>query len=156
MRADALSTIASVRHFLTSQLLDAVPQSLRSELRSAVKNLADAEAELDAAGGRIDEEDLRLLDLCRQALAILPPEAGLEQQCVDLEADGIDTQNTFRLRLDRQARVLALTTAVLLRLQGRVGDEEAEPQREVLGMLYRELGAQAILRSRWQSVFDVS
>ena len=49
MNPDALDLLAMVARFLDESLSSQVPHALRSDVRAAAKNLADARAELDAA-----------------------------------------------------------------------------------------------------------
>ena len=51
---NALQTLALVRDFLDEQVVPNVAASLRSEVRAAIKLLAEAEREIDAIGGDLN------------------------------------------------------------------------------------------------------
>ncbi|MGQ0701015.1 MAG: hypothetical protein ACT4PZ_22580 [Panacagrimonas sp.] len=166
MSRDALTTLADVQGFLETQVLDAVPRSLRSELRAAIKNLADAREELDALPGQLPQEGRRLLALCLEGVAALqalkitdlaPMSLRCEQLGLRMQDDGA----SLRERIGAHAEALNLSSTLVVQLQRGLracapDDARQAALRELLRRFYGELQAQAAGRLRWQSVFPVS
>lgn len=166
MSHDVFATLTDVRGFLATQVLDAVPRSLRSELRAAIKLLDDIEDELDMLPELLPHECERLLALCFEGIAqSTGPDAAdadsLVQRCNRLQHRSREPGATTIERISVHHELLQLSATLMVQLQHRLRactkDDPCQPAlREQLRRFYRELQAQAVSRLPWQSVFPSS
>jgi hypothetical protein len=141
MTPDALELLSMVAAFLEDTVAGQVPPALRSDVRAAAKNLADARDELDAAFPLLARECGELAGLvakAREALDMQPP----------LQADSAPATSLSALKLshDRLAQDLGDT---ILMLQA----SDNETARAALTDIFTVLREQAGRRLGWQSVF---
>ena len=134
MSADAITVLEAVRAYLTEKLLPAVPASQRSDLRAAAKLIDNALGELDMLHPMLQNECAEMEQLCR-------------------EAESLAAQHGELARVTTAARELAAEahgeSLTALRLQAIPGEASARQMRGLLELL----GAHALARARWQSVF---
>lgn len=163
MSHHAFATLTDVRRFLCTQVLDAMPRSLRSELRAAIKLLDEVEDELDTLPELLPAECERLLALCSEGIAHATTAAAadtelLAQHCDRLRQRLHEPRATTRERFSVHQELLQLSGTLMVKLQGRQrecakDDPRQAALREQLRRFYSELQAQALTRLPWQSVF---
>mgnify|MGYP000985970793 CR=1 FL=1 len=179
MSRGTLPPLDALGAFLERDVVPALHGSLKSELRAALKNLRDAEAELAVLPALLPAECSALLRLGAEALAWLA-DNGRDAISILLDQDVHIIGHIFRVRgaethaqIDRRMTdgfygtdsligfgqdVARLTGRILIRLQALARDPALDaPGRETAqGMVthfYLELRAHAEARIPWQSVF---
>lgn len=166
MSRGTLPPLDALGAFLERDVVPALHGSLKSELRAALKNLRDAEAELAVLPALLPAECSALLRLGAEALAWLADNgrdakeslAALAETHAQIDrrmTDGFyGTDSLIGFGQD----VARLTGRILIRLQALARDPALDaPGRETAqGMVthfYLELRAHAEARIPWQSVF---
>lgn len=141
MKPDALDLLSIVAQFLEGAAANAVSQELRSEVRAAAKNLADARVQLDEAFPllvRECEELTRAIGSAREVLG----------EPVHTEPDRQEPENLSELYA-RHEGLLAQLGDLLLRLQAMDSDDARQVQVSIFVMMREQAGR----RLSWQSVF---
>lgn len=133
-------TLDAVRAFLADTLLAETPAHLRSELRAAIKLLAETGVQIDALPALLPAESGVLLDLLDEAGATETDELRrrLAAGPVALTSQ-LELQDTIGVRVGE----------VLCALQGRNDAAAADLAARIVATL----AAQAQARLGWQSVF---
>lgn len=166
MSRGTLPPLDALGAFLEHDVVPALHGGLKSELRAALKNLRDAEAELAVLPALLPAECSALLRLGAEALAWLADNgrdakeslAALAETHAQIDrrmTDGFyGTDSLIGFGQD----VARLTGRILIRLQALARDPALDaPGRETAqGMVthfYLELRAHAEARIPWQSVF---
>ena len=150
MSADAITVLEAVRAYLTEKLLPAVPASQRSDLRAAAKLIDNALGELDMLHPMLQNECAEMEQLCREAESLAAQHGELARVTtaareLAAEAHG---ESLTALR-ERHGQWSALCGDLALALQALPGEASARQMRGLLELL----GAHALARARWQSVF---
>lgn len=135
MNPDALDLLAMVARFLDESLSSQVPHALRSDVRAAAKNLADARAELDAAFPLLARECDELSAALGGAAPDHHAQRGLAPSLTGLQAE--------------HARLLGEVGDRVLALQAKGEPASCTALAEIFALLRDQAGR----RLGWQSVF---
>lgn len=141
MKPDALDLLAIVAQFLEGAAANAVSQELRSEVRAAAKNLADARVQLDEAFPLLTrecEELAQAIDAARSAL----------DESAHTEPDRQEPEKLSELHAQHEV-LLAQLGDLLLRVQATKSDDARQAQASIFALLREQAGR----RLSWQSVF---
>ncbi len=154
MSVGPFETLASVRDFLTRDVLPAVPKEIAGEVRAAVKLLEEVADELDWLPAVLRAECEEMLALQEKTREIMNSEVGDE-----LRQQIIASPGSIREQLELHSNMVEAVTVVVLKLQTRIRELSAENDgsillRALLDQHYEMLGRHAGTRLRWQSVFD--
>ncbi|GGY90738.1 hypothetical protein [Novosphingobium colocasiae] len=133
-------TLDAVRAFLADTLLAETPAHLRSELRAAIKLLAETGAQLDALPALLPAESGALLDLIDEAGAT---------QTEDLRCRLAAGPAALTDQLALQDAIGIRVGEVLCALHGRSDPAAADLAARIVATL----AGQAQARLGWQSVF---
>lgn len=154
MSVGPFETLASVRDFLTRDVLPAVPKEIAGEVRAAVKLLEDVADELDWLPAVLRAE-------CEEMLALLIKTQGVIVTGIDdeLRRQIVAPPGSIREQLELHRTMTEMATSVVLKLQAgirelSVENNESMKLRDLLDQHYEMLGRHAETRLRWQSVFD--
>ncbi|HZZ51788.1 MAG TPA: hypothetical protein VFE65_33245 [Pseudonocardia sp.] len=160
MTIDGLSTLSSVRAFLMTEVLPAVPDELAGELRAAAKLLAGVETELDTRYSSLATETRDLIAHAADAARLL----GLDEAASACERLAVSDSGVASARLteleSRWSRARQLSSTLLRELQGResdpaVSEADRRAARALLREFYTSLTSHARTRLDWQAVFPV-
>ncbi|HEX4109370.1 MAG TPA: hypothetical protein VHX88_14635 [Solirubrobacteraceae bacterium] len=146
MRPDGLQTIGAVRGYLDGVARAGMPPEQRSEVRAALKLLANAQLELSELAGLLRTESAELLALCAGTAALTGVQEP-EQRAPELDATLPELQEHHA-----HARRASAQAILALQLQARDG---SGPALDLLDRFYVALGRHAERRLPWQSVFPV-
>ena len=154
MSVGPFETLASVRDFLTRDVLPAVPKEIASEVRAAVKLLEEVADELDwlPAVLRAACEEMLALQIKTQGVIVTGIDDELRRQIVA-------PPGSIREQLELHRTMTEMVTSVVLKLQAGIRELSAESGasialRDLLDQYYDMLGRHAETHLRWQSVFD--
>ncbi len=154
MSVDPFQTLASIRDFLTRDVLPAVPKEIAGEVRAAVKLLEDVADELDWLPAVLHAECAEMLALHIKARDVIA--TGVDD---DLRRKIVSPPGSILEQLELHRTMTEMTTSFVLKLQAGirallVENNESMKLRDVLDQYYVMLGRHAETRLRWQSVFD--
>jgi hypothetical protein len=160
MTPNGLQVLESLQTFLQSDVLPLVPKRKRSDMRAAIKSLANARQELDELYPLLVRECAECELLCREAAQAMPGSGtsgtpAPDDACRVAESVGEredapgNWPSTLSELITRHAGLLSRLGDLVLRLQ-RDGAPEA---KRTLARIYRTMGEHSRKRLRWQSVF---
>lgn len=159
---NVFASLENVRAFLDAQVLPQVPGELRSELRAAIKVLADAGREIDALPAILAREGATMLDLLADAAAldgaIITPSdlSDWRRRHAEAGADGLRRLSAFHDALSAEVGRVLVAIQQAARVAGPSGAGPAAGRaasRALARRYYQALGEQAGSRLDWQSVF---
>jgi hypothetical protein len=153
MSGDPFATLASVRDFLSNQVLSVVPKEMASEVRAAAKLLQNVADEIDWLPAVLRAECEEMLALQSKTQEVI--KVGISD---DLRQQIIAPPGSIREQLELHRNMTEIVTTIVLKLQTRMRELSAETEesmnlRAVLDQYYEMLGRHAETRLRWQSVF---
>jgi len=159
---NVFASLDAVQAFLDAQVLPQVPGELRSELRAAIKVLADAGREIDALPVLLARECATMLDLLTDARALdgaIVTPSGLEdwrRRHAEADAGGLRDLSAFHEALNAEVGRVLVAIQRAARAAVPVGadaDASHAACRALARHFYQALGEQARSRLDWQSVF---
>ncbi len=154
MSVGPFETLASVRDFLTRDVLPAVPKEIAGEVRAAVKLLEDVADELDWLPAVLHAECEEMLALRIKTQDVIATETDDE-----LRRKIVSPPGNTREQLELHRTMSGMVTSVVLKLQAGIREpslesDESMKWRDLLDQHYAMLGRHAETRLRWQSVFE--
>lgn len=157
MSASIAKRLAGIHYFLKHEILPDVGGEKRSELRAALKLFATLSDEIDVAHVRLADEARTMIEVAGAALSAEPELANTDLSgCCgrlgDELAIGPGTLSDLE-GLHRRVRSLIADVAINLSERRRLGTASHETTLAVAA-IYRQLGADALARMPFQSVFQ--
>lgn len=157
MSASITKRMAGIHHFLEQEILPDVGGEKRSELRAALKLFATLSDEIDVAHVRLADEARTMIEVAGAALSAGPELANtdLSDCCGRLGGElaiGPATLSDLE-SLHRRVRSLIADVVVQLSERHRLGTASHETTLAIAA-IYRQLGADALARMPFQSVFQ--